>query len=87
MAKPKAPDPVAWAKSVKRDRGGPKCMTCANPAISSILTKWVAMWRDGTTEMSIPQARAFLVKYYGYTGQPNTLRRCIVTHHGMSPRA
>ena len=85
MAKPKV-DPVAWAKAVVRDRGGPRCSTCNDPVVSVIVKKWASMWRAGETSMSIQQALEFLKANYGYKRSHNSLGYCLRNHHTVTTR-
>lgn len=85
MAKPKAPDPVAYARVVQRDRGGRRCFTCTSKAIAPIVRKWVAMWKANETQMSVRQAHAFLRDHHGYPLTKGALVNCLTVHHGYGP--
>lgn len=86
MAKPKAPDPVAWAKATPRAHGGVRCATCATPAIVAVLAKWAPLWKSGEIDISSEQATAYLREHHGYAMQAATLRKCLRRDHGVKLR-
>jgi hypothetical protein len=85
MAKPKV-DPIAWAKSEKRETGGRKCFTCHNKDVSDVIKLWVPLWKAGKITISVRQAHDFLAKNYGYAYTTSALNRCLVEHHGATFR-
>jgi hypothetical protein len=85
MAKPKAPDPVAYAKSMKRDTGGRRCATCADAGVVAVIRKWIPLWNSGDSTMSIKQAHAYLRAYHGYTCGRSALSHCVTDHQGYKP--
>lgn len=85
MAKPKV-DPVAWAKANHSDLGGRKCSTCANKDIYAVVANWAKLWKSGDIDISFRQARDFLAEHFGYTRAVDTLRYCLVEHHGVPRR-
>lgn len=82
----KRPDPVAWAKTTRRDRGGSRCKTCSDPAVSAVIDKWVPLLKSGEMEVSVPQMRRYLARYCGYKLISGSLRYCLVTHRGVELR-
>lgn len=85
MAKPK-PDPVAWAKAQRRNPGGRACQTCSCKGVTETLRTWVKLWRSGEINISLPQARAFLVEHFAYPYTTSALRTCLANHHGYTQR-
>jgi hypothetical protein len=78
-AKLKRPDPTAYARAHKASRGGQRSWFDRQPEALKCVEAWIAEWRAGRSEMSVPQACEYLQTYMGYPHEADTLRASLAS--------